>query len=276
VAVLDTELFAHPDLVGRYLGDSAPYPDVRDSAHVPAEGSGHGSELLSTQGHATFVAGLIVQRAPSAELIVRKVLGKFGTNSSSWEVAKAMVSVLDDGVAVLNLSLGCSTMDGVAPLTLQRAVEQLIPSVVVVAAAGNNGAADDPAGLLRNIPVYPAASDGVVAVGAYDAAAGTAGPAEFSPLAPWVDLLAPGVRVQSTYLPGKVRLAQPDEQVTGESQDSFGHPGYATWDGTSFAAANVTGAIAEMTIPGHKSAYGALAELLDPATAGDIHPAGPA
>src|SRR5437764_11689518 len=41
VAVLDTGLFAHPDLVGRYLGDSMPYP--------PSAAGGDVARLLSPQ-----------------------------------------------------------------------------------------------------------------------------------------------------------------------------------------------------------------------------------
>ena len=45
----------------------------------------------------------------------------------------------DSGVQVLNLSLGCSTADGQAPMVLERAIAQLTPTMAVVAAAGNHG-----------------------------------------------------------------------------------------------------------------------------------------
>jgi hypothetical protein len=59
VAVLDTQLFAHPDLIGRFLGDST---------------AAFSTEPRATQGHSTFVAGLIAQRAPTAQLILHTVL----------------------------------------------------------------------------------------------------------------------------------------------------------------------------------------------------------
>jgi Subtilase family len=263
VAVLDTRLFAHPDLIGRFAGNA-----VTSFAQQPR----------ATQGHSTFVAGLIAQRAPDAEIVVREVLDDDGMNASSWDVAVAMADLRDTGVSVLNLSLGCVTADRLPPLCLRRAAERLIPSVVIVAAAGNNGAPDALAtasGLTANTPVYPAALDGVLGVGAYDPAvtdlaSGSAEPAAFSPSAPWVALLAPGVRVTSTFLPGQVQLVRrdPDGTLSSDGTADFGMPGYASWDGTSFAAASVTGAIAALIQAGRMSGYEAASQLGDPVAAG--------
>ena len=57
--------------------------------------------------------------------------------------------------------------------------------------------------------------------------------APFSPDAPWVDALAPGVDVVSTC------------DAVGDGTGVF-----ARWSGTSFAAAAVTGAIAALVGPG--------------------------
>jgi subtilisin family serine protease len=266
VAILDTRLVAHPDLAGRYLADVA-----TDAGPAPR----------STQAHSTFIAGLVAQRAPTAELVVRTVLDDEGLNASSWDVATRMVGILDADVAVLNLSLCCATADGVPPLCLARAVERLVPSVVVVAAAGNIGAGGPKAAptLTANTPQFPAAIDGVVGVGAYDSGA-RAGRgdrpivlAPFSPAVPWVDLLAPGVDVRSTFLPGTVRRMRWDDdgQLVEHDTELFPAPGYASWSGTSFAAAGVSGAIAALVVPGHVSAYEALDQLRNPAgTGGDI------
>jgi hypothetical protein len=273
VAILDTELYAHPALAGRYQGPSA-------ETFGPAPPS-------DTQAHSTFIAGLIVQRAPTAELVVRTVLNKDGKNASSWDVATKMVSVLDSGVAVLNLSLSCATLDREPPPSLRRAVERLIPTVVVVAAAGNNGVLGTQAtaeGLHPNTPIYPAAIDGVVGVGAYDPSDPSHKPASFNPPpVPWVELLAPGVGVRSTFLSGPVvrMYRDPSGQLVQLTTDhgpvDFGQPGYASWDGTSFAAANVSGAIAALMARHHLSGYEALNRLRNPATKGsDIFPAGPA
>jgi Subtilase family len=269
VAILDTALYAHPDLAGRYLG-----PSAENFGPAPAD----------IQAHSTFIAGLIAQRAPTAELVVGAVLNEKGENASSWDVATQMVGFLDAGVAVLNLSLGCATSDRVPPLSLSRAVERLLPAIVVVAAAGNHGVLSTQAAreqLHTNTPMYPAAIDGVVGVGAYD-------PSDphssvfFNPNPPplpWIELLAPGVRVQSTFLSGPVRRMFRDEsgKLVALSTDpgpvNFGQPGYASWDGTSFAAANVSGEIAALMAGNHLSAYEAL-DRIRSGKGGDIFLAG--
>ncbi len=255
IGILDTELYAHPDLIGRFEGHTGEF----------------GPEPPDTQGHATFVAGLIVQRAPTVELVVRTALHADGQNASSWDVAKKMAGFMDAGVAVLNLSLGCATADRVAPLSLRRAVDRLVPSVVLIAAAGNNGVPGVLAqakGLRASTPIYPAAIDGVIGVGAYDSRDGGRQAATFSPAGvPWVQLSAPGVRVQSTFLSGQVRRLVRDDAgqlvPAPEGPADFGQPGYAVWDGTSFAAANVSGAIAALMAAQQVSAGDALGQLLE-------------
>ncbi|MGF7239374.1 MAG: S8 family peptidase [Frankia sp.] len=259
VAILDTELYAHPALAGRCLGDVA--TDL-------------GPDPRSTQAHATFIAGLVARRAPTAELVVRTVLDHDGLNVSSWDVATAIVEVLDFDIAVLNLSLCCATADRVPPLCLSRAIEWALPSVVVVAAAGNVGEGG-PATvdfLTAGTPQYPAAIDGVVAVGAYDSSDPDRTPTRFTPDAPWIGLLAPGVDERSTFLPGDVSLMQwVDGELVVHETGNFPAPGYASWTGTSFAAANVSGAVAALVEPGRRNAHEALDHLRNPdTTGGDI------
>lgn len=261
VGILDTGIYPHADLVGRYVGEPI---------------SGFAAPEVSTAAHATFIAGVILQRAPETELVVREGLSADGINASSWAIAKQMVGFRDEDVAVLNLSFGCATADRVAPLVLRRAVDRLSPSTVLVAAAGNNGDLKDreAAGLTAETPMWPAAFDDVIAVGALTPKGQRA---LFSPHVPLIDLLAPGVDVESTFLPGEVRIQDRDEQ--GKLQVSketryFGEKGYARWSGTSFAAANVSGEIAARMKPGHVSAREALDQLLHPTspTEGDIRP----
>jgi subtilisin family serine protease len=130
-------------------------------------------------------------------------------------------------IDILNTSLGCRTFSGSEPLVIRRALRALGPDVLVVAAAGNHNL--EP---YRHQPTWPAASPGVVAVGATDA--------NFSPELPWVSYVAPGTQVVSTYLDGA----------------------YARWEGTSFAAAVVSGAVAARTVPGQVSPAQALTRVL--------------
>jgi hypothetical protein len=228
VGILDTRLFAHPDLAGRYLADHR--------ALVPAA-------TVSTpdsEAHATFIAGVILAEAPNADLIVGHVLNAYNICGSSWDVATRMAEFAGAGVSVLNISFGAATHDDKPPLVLRRAVNELISrKVIIVAAAGNHGPDET--------KMWPAAFKKVVAVGAGARIAGTDNfkVAAFSPRQPWVDLLAPGEDVRSLYKAG----------------------GYATWSGTSFSAAAVSGAVAHLVETEHMTPRRAVALLLKPPSA---------
>jgi hypothetical protein len=231
--ILDTRFFMHPDLTGRYLASEYTLVPPAQVAEVIARPVGDPSRV--TLAHATFIAGVILRWAPDADLIVDHVLNEHAQSASSWDVATKMAGFAETGVDVLNISFGAATFDNQPPLVLQRAVEVLAPTVTVVAAVGNN--APD------LTPIWPAALDGVVSVGAGEPTpAGAFESAKFSPHAAWVDLIAPGEDIYSTY------------EATG----------YATWRGTSFAAAAVSGAIADLMETKRITAEAAVAWLLTP------------
>lgn len=225
VGILDTRLFAHPDLAGRYFADH--------DALVPAT-------TVSTpdsEAHATFIAGVVLARAPNVDLVVGHVLNAYNICGSSWDVATKMAAFADARVPVLNISFGAATYDDEPPLVLRKTVQALTDSgVVIVAAAGNHGAQEK--------KIWPAAFNEVVAVGAGARIPGKDEftVAEFSPRQPWVDLLAPGVDVRSLYKAS----------------------GYATWDGTSFSAAGVSGAIAHLVETRHMTPAEAIGLLRTP------------
>jgi subtilisin family serine protease len=240
VGLLDTQLYPQEWLQGGYLATE------KDLLTYPAAGG----SLQALEGHGTFIAGLILKQAPGAKLVVRPVMGHRAVGKA-WGVAKVMAEFVGTGVHVLNLSFGCYTDDGEPPLVLAKAVSLVSPQILLVAAAGNHGDIDemrnagdplaDPkkvpwtASLTDKTPVWPAAFAEVTAVGATD---GSDKRATFSPKAPWVDVTAPGVDVESTYLEGQVSLSQPSRY----QREKFN--GYARWQGTSFAAATVSGAVA--------------------------------
>ena len=257
VGLLDTELYPHPWLDGGYLAT----PDDLLEASGP-----DGDPPWATAGHATFIAGLILHRAPGAGLIVRSVMGP-DARGKTWGVAKAMAQFAGTGVDILNLSFGCYTDDGQPPLVLAKAVSLVSPQILLVAAAGNHGdieqlkaedgpeAAEWTTNLKNNTPVWPGAFAEVTAVGAVD---GHGRLAEFSPKVPWVDVTAPGVDVESTYLKGEVRLTTPND-----NQTEVFH-GFVRWQGTSFAAANVSGAVAAKIRRGYDAEQALKAVLADP------------
>jgi hypothetical protein len=238
VGVADTAIFENKWIAGAF--QAAPYDradyDLQEP-YIPT----------FTEGHAAFVAGLILQQAPGCTIVARRVLDNNG-EATAWSVAQELVKFAHSGISVLNLSLGCFTDDNEPPLALATALDRIGPAVVVVAAAGNHGRAGE---AVR--PMWPAALEEVIAVGAVDHM-GT--PCPWSPpiTTPWLDAVAVGAGVVSTYVDGKVRVpddggASPAEAPWTAAKtrvESFATP-LAAWSGTSFAAATVSGAITART-----------------------------
>ena len=235
IAVLDTPIFRDTPL-GKHIEYVGKQPTKKEPMPVEA-------------GHAAFVVGLVEQAAPGAVVQARPTLNRHAL-ADAWTVACAMADYADSDVDIVNISLGCYTLDSQPPLLLQRAVDVLSPTTLIVAAAGNHRQPRHPR------PFWPGAMDDVLAVGAVD---GRGHLASFSPRAPWVDVTAPGVDIVSTYLDGKVELKAATDRKPAEIE---AFPGYARWRGTSFAAATVTGEIAAHMTP-KRSARKALEHLLD-------------
>jgi hypothetical protein len=243
VGVLDTRITAHPALVGRLhaaegamLAGAGPFPHYA--------------------GHATFVAGRVLAEAPEARLVVDAALDDERAIATAWDTALAMMKFRDSGVKILNLSLGCYTADGEAPLIIARAVELLTPRIVIVAAAGNHGDPKlngDP-GTDERAACWPAALSQVEAVGALTEAGDRAG---FSPDVRWTTFMAPGQNVVGPYLTGTVNVQTREH---GTLPTDF-PDGWARWSGTSFAAATVTGRLARLTARNGGDAHAAVREL---------------
>jgi len=229
VGVLDTGLASQPWLAG---GWSARYSDLLPIDH----------QIPASAGHATFVAGLILSQAPGATVEVRQLLDATTGTATSWEAARQIVDFGSSGLDILNLSFACFTGDGEAPMAIASAIDRLDPRLVVVAAAGNHGKLEDDEG---RRPAFPAALDDVVAVGSVDdhwqRSAFSAADA------PWIDVLAPGEDLVSTFLAGSFPGAD-----DGDPDETFN--GFAEWSGTSFSTALVSGQIAAGTVPGRISA----------------------
>jgi subtilisin family serine protease len=274
VALLDTDVFEHPLLAGRYTA-------LREYL-IPANGRhkhlwqqwppwGSSSLLQYPDGHGTFVGGVILNAAPGAVLTVDTVLTGKGLEEARagrgfapvWTVAKRLAATAESGVDIVNCSFSVYTDDGQEPLVMTRAVQRLTARAVVVAATGNHGDPNmtEAERTRRRLPgpnaaSWPAASDGVVAVGATDTDGRSR--AWFTPDAPWVNLLAPGVNIPSTYLDARVQILKGKKFRPAAAR----FKGSATWSGTSFSAAAVTGAIAALTVPGQRSSREALCDLV--------------
>ncbi len=208
-AVLDTGLDPHPWFAGRpWFGVDGHSPEVLDADGRPGQDR--------QAGHGTFVTGVLLQHAPGVQVRHRRVLSSLGL-SDDTTVARGLRSVR--GADVVLLTSGCHTADDQCPPVLRHEVERA--GGVVVAAAGNGG---------TSRPVFPAALPSVVAVGV---------DAEFSNHGSWVDAIAPGVDVTSSF----VRLRPSGGEVRGTETREYG---YARWSGTSFAAPRVAADIARL------------------------------
>lgn len=186
-------------------------------------------------GHGTFVAGIIAQVAPGADIRVYRALDSDGLGSEV-AVATAMIkAVKDDGCQILNLSLGGQSPDDVPPVAMAAALEVIAEigrergtQVVVVAAAGNYG---------DQTPCWPAAYHGVVSVAALGP---DLRPAPWSSHGYWVTCSTIGQGVRSTYVEGR----QCD--TMDPHPDVFPADAWAIWNGTSFAAPQIAGAVARI------------------------------
>lgn len=243
VAVLDTGIDAsHPAFAGRLL----PGLDFVDQDLDPSEAI---DPLSPGYGHGTHVAGLIALGAPAASIMPLRVLDAEGAGNV-WVLAEALLHAVDpdhnpatnDGAQVINLSLGTLTrtrvLDAVATLATcgvpepaDKLNDQSDPGyngdklrcaafggAVIVAAAGNDGSA--------TVREYPAA-EGVYGMLAVSASTAANRLAPFANSGGWIDLAAPGEGITSTF-----PLNAPNSS------------GYATWSGTSMAAALASASVA--------------------------------
>ncbi|MDO8683681.1 MAG: S8 family peptidase [Armatimonadota bacterium] len=208
VAVLDTGIqLNHPDLAANIAGGYNATNPVRS----PSDGNGHGTHVAGTIAAANNSIG-VVGVAPQARLYAVKALGNSGLGTLS-DVIEGLTWCIDNGIQVVNMSLGASTDNETFHNAIIKVYEAGITQVV---AAGNNGGGY---GSGTGAVDYPGAYPEVIAVSAIDSSNRFA---VFSSAGPAVDLAAPGVNVLSTYIKS----------------------GYATMSGTSMATPHVTGVVA--------------------------------
>ncbi len=211
VAVLDT-------------GIDEDHVDLRDAIVSSKDFTRQG--ILDLNGHGTHCAGIVGARrngegfiglAPKCELIIGKVLGNDGLGTLR-QVADGIDWAVSKGADIISMSLGSSA----SSLDLYESVHRaLAAGVSVICAVGNSGSR-----LPNNIDA-PAIYGSVISVGAHDA---NGNPAGFSSRGGEIDVMAPGVKIWSTYKNG----------------------GYALLDGTSMATPIVAG-IAALILAKHKA-----------------------
>ncbi|MGH9177696.1 MAG: S8 family peptidase [Acidimicrobiales bacterium] len=250
IGVVDTGIF--PD---QWFDDRVDFRDPEDVEFPP---DNQKDVLPFFTGHGTFVTGIILQHAPGAQVVVRRVVDSHGDVSDAT-LAEALADMA--GVDIINLSMGSQALDHDDAVGLLATANSLFklweshPELVVVAPAGNvvGPAGNDgaPAGNGRtSVDVWPGKFDPVVAVAALNQA-GTA-PASFSNFGDWVDVCSIGENLRSRFLhwTGEVEAPPLDKHGRGKRVSPEGpFTGWATWSGTSFATARVSAAIAAAINP---------------------------
>ena len=234
LAVLDSGVdLDHPDLVDRLV----PGWDFVNNDPVPDDDFGHGTMVAGVAGATTNNGRGVAGAAWGGRIMPIKVLDARG-RASDQNIASGITWAVNHGADVVNLSLGGPGSSA----TLQAAVDYATArNVIVVAAAGNDA---------NSIRHYPAACDGVIAVGATE----TDGKlATFSNYGSWIDINAPGVAIATTMRGG------------GEA--------YGLNSGTSFAAPLVAGVAVLLRAAAPSASVAALADRLR-ATTSDLGPVG--
>jgi subtilisin family serine protease len=258
VAIIDTGISQQRSgtvLPGSTLDDLHQFP----LGNSPQEIAERDEYLSLDAGHGTFVTGIVQQIAPGAEITVYRAVDSDGIGSDVT-VACWMIQAVLDGNQIINLSLGSQTEDDFAPVAMRAALNWIADwerengrEVLIVAAAGNYG---------DTRPCWPGAFRGVVSV------AGLAPdmlPALWSSRGFWVTCSTIGQGLCSTFVDGTesplITLSPVPPGLPHGAVTFTGNPPWAYWSGTSFAAPQIAGAVANL-FPGHQTLRGALQEIL--------------
>ena len=252
VAVLDSGIYAHPDLARRIVAAidlTTPTPTV---SPVPlGDAGGHGTHVAGLiAGDGSASGGAFTGVAPGANVIDVRVINANGGSSVSTVLA-GLQWVLQNratyNIRVANLSLGAPESTSYTLSPLSAAVEVLFfAGVNVIVSAGNSGPGTGTIAVPGDDPF-------VITVGAVDDNGtpglgddsvptwSSCGPTAHDNLAK-PDVAAPGRRMVSLRSPGSA-LDQllPDRRVTAPGASSAD---YFMLSGTSMAAPMVAGAVA--------------------------------
>lgn len=235
VAVLDTGIARHPDLLGKLVC----FHDFVGHRNLMYDDNGHGTHVCGIIcGNGSLSEGRYRGMAPNTRLVVGKVLDDKGDGSTEnmLEGLKWILAVREKyQIRVLNISIGIGNL---AEAEKERALQEQIEAVwdsgiVVVCAAGNKGPGN---GSISSV----GGSSKVITVGCHDGEFCRDNPRRcesysgrgnlHSPIRK-PDIVAPGTDIMSCNMQyqkihGKIRNA------------------YVTKSGTSMATPVVAGAVA--------------------------------
>lgn len=280
VAVLDSGRTPHVDLAGRQSAGGFDFvSDARrsgDGDGIDPDPTDPGDEGGSPGTfHGTHVAGIIAASTDNGRGVAGvtwegrlqhlRVIGSDGSGTN-FDLANAILyaaglpnssmRVPSERAQVVNMSLG--------GFGSSRTVEDAVTAardagIVLIAAAGNEDSGE---------PVYPAAYDGVVSVGAVSIDARRA---PYSSFGPTVDLAAPGGDLRRDlngdgFADGILSTVLDDRTVPPSSR-------YVFYNGTSMACAHVSG-VAALLLSVHPTLTPTALESVLATTARDLGPLG--
>ena len=191
VAVVDSGIIPnHPDLKDNllqgadFVGGNNNYPvkDYNMTDNDPTDetikenGGSHGTHCAGIIGAVTNNSIGVAGVNWNVDILPVRALGANGTGSS-WDIAEGVYYAVDQGVDVINLSLGGANSSELSQDYVEYAKQN---DVVVVAAAGNEG---------MHPIFYPARYDYTIAVGATDVNNQIT---DYSNYGPKLDIVAPG------------------------------------------------------------------------------------
>ena len=176
VAILDTGIDPkHPALEGIVLSELSLLGEGRSH-----ESKGHGTGIASIiAGQSEEFLGL----APASEILSFQVLDENGAGDS-FTIAKGIISAVDQGADIINLSLGGATASTVMQKAIQYAKAK---DVLMIAAVGNEGGQG---------VAFPARHQDIVAVSSVDKNSRVS---TFANFGPEVDISAPGVGIYTAW-----------------------------------------------------------------------------
>lgn len=187
VAILDSGIFPHIDLREKIIYGK----------NFTSEGNSQNVE--DNNGHGTHVAGIIHDIIPEAQLLIVKVLDRYGKGNIE-DVTEGIYYAIEKNVDIINISISFEDEDKEMEEAIQLAKDKNIP---VICAAGNN-----------NVIEYPAQYG--ISAGSLDPTSGNI--SEFC--SKDCVIYAPGENVTSTYLNDSY------ETMTGTSMATAKVTGY--------------------------------------------------
>ncbi|MFF3853816.1 S8 family serine peptidase [Micromonospora sp. NPDC002575] len=209
VAVIDGGVYAaHPDLRGQVLRGTSRSSGVRADGQADPD---------REKGHGTAMAGIIAGRGGGSMRLLgiapeAKILPVALGEPREWDIAGGIRWAADAGADVINLSVGTPGDDPQVTEAVQYALGK---GAVLVAAAGNRASS-------QSVPT-PANVPGVLAVGSTG---------------------KNGSRWSGSVTGPEVGLAAPGERIISTVPPPVSPNGYGVGDGTSNAAAIVSGVAA--------------------------------